>query len=331
MNLQHNPLSQKKGTYYKIMVENTYVDDLNKVFIPYRPMLEMELLLSSLLAKENYETLSKFPFWNGNVKFLAKELVISHESVFYTILDRFSQKIRQIVPVTSYTRKIKKLSRFGNVDAYTKSRIPVFYAMDRLKAKLLILRNFLVHLRSHHYLLSSFPCYRKKSNKSFKSILFAEYSARIKEYFETITWEPESKYLKQANQINYKFLCELNRFQLPSTHMDVIYIMRSLRASFLLCKIIFKMLDVPDPFLNEKGSIETLILNRNIIPGMLEALANAYFLRDHKKVREIVDLFEKYLTWMIKGINHGYKIASNSRIDLDLGRTLYYSGKVVVY
>ena len=91
------------------------------------------------------------------------------------------------------------------------------------------------------------------------------------------------------------------------------------------------MLDVPDPFLNEKGSIETLILNRNIIPGMLEALANAYFLRDHKKVREIVDLFEKYLTWMIKGINNGYKIASNSRIDLDLGRTLYYSGKVVVY
>ena len=152
MDLQQNALSQDMGTYYKIMMENTYCDDINKVFIPYRPMIEMELLLTSLLAKENYHTLSKLPFTTLDLNYITRELKISKESVFYTIIERFFQNIQQIIPIASYSRKHEENTRFGNVNAYTKSRIPVFYAIDRLKAKLLVLRNFLNHLQSHHYL-----------------------------------------------------------------------------------------------------------------------------------------------------------------------------------
>lgn len=323
----------KTGAYYNMVFENTYSADINKVFIPHRSLLEMELLITFLLTKHNYKTLSSLPFASLDLDFISRELQIPEGSVFHTILARFNQNIQSIIPISSYMRKVEEHTRFGNVNAYSKSRIPVFYAMDRLKIKLLVLLNFLTKLESHHYLLASFPKYRQLSDKNFMSVFFSEYFTRMREYFETVTWEPEYKlkFMKDQSQINYQLLNELHKFQVPTTELDVIYIMRSIRASFLVCKIVFQRMDVADPFHTDKGSIDTLILNHEIIPGMISMIDNAYRLQDQPKIREIVSLFINYLTNMLNGIWMGYKIASNDQIHLDMDKTLYYSGKTTIF
>lgn len=333
MEINFHSLSQDMKKHYRIMQEIKYDKDINSVFVPFRPILEMELVLCSLLAKFNYETLSKLPYTSLDVPYILNELGISDESVFKIIIERFFKTLQKIVPLANYSRNIEKHSRYGNVNAYTKSRVPVFYAIDRLKFKLILLRNLLSHLRSNHYLLSAFPSFKQKNSKSFETILFAEYCARMWEYFETVSWEPEyqSKFFKKENQINHKILHELNRFQMPKQNMNVIFIMRSVRASYLLSKILFKMMDVETPFIHENESIEPIILNREIIPGMLSAINDAFRIGDSNKIRELVDMFENYLSWMIEGLNHGYCIASNYQIKEKFPNTLYYSGDILKF
>ena len=329
---KENSLYQQQRSLDQTFSESTHMDDINKVYIPFRPILEMELALSSLMAKDTYDNLAKLLYTERDTSYIIKELEISPDSVYPIIFDRFFQKSQNLVPLASYYHDLSKGSRYGNVNAYTKSRVPIFFAIDRLKFKLLLLRNFLEFLISHNYLLSEFPAYSKNKTKTFEEILFSEYKTRMQDYFETMTWEHEhqSKYIKEQSKLNYNILSELNKFQIPDK-MNAIYIMRSIRASYLVAKILFKLMDVEDCFIVNDEPIEPIILNRDIIPGVIIAINQAYSYGDSPKLHELVPMFTNYLNWMLKGVDYGYNIASLNQLVINPNSTLYYSGKITKY
>ncbi|WP_457559719.1 hypothetical protein [Candidatus Harpocratesius sp.] len=322
------------GTYPIIDPQNTYINDLNKVYIPFRPILEAELMISGILAVRNYEFLSKLPIRTLDANIVMKELDLDENHLFQKILERFFIVLKRIIPVASELGPNKKNElRYGNVNAYTESRIPLFYSVDRLKIKVLILRNFFLYLKDHHYQLNSFPSFIRKADKSLYGILFAEYYERMLKYFQTVVWEPTYKtnYLNTYDDVNFRVLYELHSFQQKSSISKVNYIIRGLKSSLFISKLVFELCDIPQPFETANGAVESLILNRDFIPGMINIMNSAYRIRNILRLHEIVDLFLAYLNNILKGINHGIYLASNRKIRLNLEDTIYYIGDILEF
>lgn len=322
------------GTYPDLIPQNNYTNDLNKVYIPFRPILEAELMVSGILAIRNYEFLSKLPFTTLDAKPVIKELDLTSDHLFSKILERLFTVMKRIVPIASELGpNLKDELRYGNVNAYTESRIPLFYAIDRLKVKLLILRDFFTRLQENHYQLSAFPSYARKADKSLYSILFSEYYDRMLKYFQTIVWEPryKTKYLNSSEEVNFRVLYELHAHQQESSTSKINYIIRGLKSSLFISNLIFHMCDIPDPFETGNGCVESLLLNRDFIPGMINVMDMAYRVSDANKLREIVDMFLCYLDNIIEGVNNGIKIASHGQLTPEKDEILYYIGDILEF
>ncbi len=301
--------------------EKKYFFDINKVFIPFRPVLEMELLVSAFLAVKNYEVIQSFNIIDSSPAHFASILELDPNSIYYPILERFFSLLDKIIPVAMYARDMQSQIRLGNVNAYTESRIPLFYALDRLKVKLIILRNFFQHLKNSHYQLSSFTEYPKKTDKSFISILFAEYYKKTQEYFSNVSWKPEHD--RNLESVSYRHLQELNNLIIDHAG-EMNYIVRGLKASLFTSKVLFQVLDIADAF----GGIplETLLLNRDFIPGMLNIIGECFRIGNAVKLHEATDLFLFFMDKLVDGVNQAIKLASHDTVLLEKDDLMYYSG-----
>ncbi|TFH29061.1 MAG: hypothetical protein E4G98_04455, partial [Promethearchaeota archaeon] len=320
------------GTYPDLIPQNIYVNDINKVYIPFRPILEAELMISGILALKNYEFVSKLPFSSLDADAVIKDLEFGSDHLFQKILERFFIILKRIVPVASELGpNLKDEVRYGNVNAYTESRIPLFYAIDRLKVKLLILRNFFIYLRENNFQLSAFPSYDHMEDKSLQSILFSEYYLRMLKYFRTVVWEPryKAKYLNTNDDVNFRVLYELHSHQQKSTPSKLGYIVRGLKSSLFITILIFKLCDIPDPFETANGCVEALLLNRDFIPGMINVMDMAYRVADANKLQEMVSMFLNYLDNILEGVNNGIRMASNNQMNPIIEATVYYLGDIL--
>lgn len=334
MNMSHKLGVVGLGTYPDIISQNTYTTDLNRVFIPFRPILEAELMISGILAVRNFEFISSIPFKSLDTEKIMKDLELDENHLFYKILERFFIVVHRLIPIASRLGPNRKNElRYGNVNAYTESRIPLFYAIDRFKVKLLILKNFFSTLRKNHYNLKYFPSYARKENKSLYNILFAEYYERMLKYFQTIVWEPsyKKKYLNSYEDVNFRVLYELHSFQQKSSVSKINYIIRGLKSSLFISQLLFQVCDIPQPFETANGAVESLILNRDFIPGMINIMNMAYRIGDMVRLREIVDMFLAYLDKILHGINNGVYSASNHQMELGLDETIYYTGDILEF
>ncbi|MHA1522311.1 MAG: hypothetical protein ACTSRK_19230 [Promethearchaeota archaeon] len=314
--------------------QNIYVNDLNRVYIPFRPILEAELMISGLLAVKNYEYVSKISFSSLDADAVMKELKLGEDHLFQKILERFFIILKRIVPLASelgpnYRDEI----RYGNVHAYTESRIPLFYAIDRLKVKLVILRNFFVHFQENVYQMSAFPSYSPLEDQSLQDILFNEYYNRMLQYFRTVVWEPryKTKYLNTNDEVNFGVLYDLHSHQQKSIPSKLGYIVRGMKSSLFVSTLIFHLCDIPDPYEIANGSVESLLINRDFIPGMINVMEMAYRVSDVAKLREMVGMFLAYLDNILKGVNHGIRMASNKQMNPILEATVYYLGDILEF
>ncbi|MHA1612819.1 MAG: hypothetical protein ACTSVZ_01240 [Promethearchaeota archaeon] len=320
------------GTELEPIPQNLYVNDVNKVYIPFRPILEAELMISGLLAVKNYEFVSKISFSSLDADAVTKELKLGEDHLFHKILERFFIILKRIVPVASELGpNLMDEVRYGNVHAYTESRIPLFYAIDRLKVKLVLLRNFFIQFREHSYQLSAFLSYDPLKDQTVQDILFSEYYNRMLKYFKTVVWEPryKSKYLNTNDDVNFQVLYELHSHQQKSAPSKLGYIVRGIKSSLFVSTLIFHLCDIPDPFETANGSVEVLLLNRDFIPGMINVMQMAYRISDVAKLREMVGMFLAYLDNILEGVNNGIRLASNKQMDPIIEATIYYLGDIL--
>ncbi|MCK5022313.1 MAG: hypothetical protein KAR54_03640, partial [Candidatus Pacebacteria bacterium] len=104
--------------------------DLNKVFIPCRTVLEMEALTSLFLEYYNYNDIKELPQSQpSSQKLIEKFHVIECEPLEHIIDSFINVIVSKLKPIVMYERDHHDRFRMGNVVAYTKTRLCLYFAL----------------------------------------------------------------------------------------------------------------------------------------------------------------------------------------------------------
>jgi len=316
----------------------TILYDLNKVFIPCRTVLEMEALTSLFLEYYNYDDIKELPQSQPtSQKLIDKFHVIDCEPLEHIIAYFIDVIVKKLKPIVMYERDHHDRFRMGNVEAYAKTRLCLFFALHRLKLKFLFIKSFMDKFKELHYklilsedqknlgvhtFLSAFyDDYYKKNEMNLKLMLTSKrISERVSELMDT------SKTITNEDIINAitfkKFLDDKNRIK---------FIMKEIKASIFVCKVMFAQMDVYKPFtLAKEANIdaEDLMISQDFIPELIPAISQCYAEKHMPQLEDCFTAYEFLMNRVLEGINYAVEIASGGQILLDLDTTIYNTGNI---
>ncbi|MHA1619678.1 MAG: hypothetical protein ACTSVZ_10395, partial [Promethearchaeota archaeon] len=323
-----------------LATKNQYYKDLNSVFIPFRPVLEMELLVSQFLVHENYSTISKKAHLQPNYGEMQTSLCVDKGgNLNHDILDRFYHLVHHIKPIILPAREHHDRVRYGNVNAYTRSRIAGFYALDHFKFKILLLKNFLTTLAASYYNMAGFKNIRGKerdiSELDLGTALYQEFHARSLEYFKLISPEKEiaNRHKNVFTSVSFSALEKMCQFSTDDkSDNNVNYIMRSLKSSLFVCTVIFSHMDVPHPFDHKDSHMidfEQTLLSPEFIPKLITSMTTALKNQKYFLLADLHKAFDFLIDRVIDGIDQAIRIAANHQLRLEREQTLYYVGNLL--
>jgi len=314
------------------------LNDLNKVFIPCRTILEMEALTSLFLEYYNYDLIKEIPKSQPTSQKVIEIFRILDCQPLERLIEYFIDGVvHKLKPIVMYERDHHDRFRMGNIVAYTKTRLCLYLALHRLKLKFLFIKHFMdifkdnefklnkpeeqVDLGPHLFISSLYKDYTHKNNMNLKLMLsskrVSDRVSKLLDLKDIITNEDI------INAITFKkYLDDNNRIK---------FIMREIKASIFVCKVMFAQIDVFNPFsvgTETMINAEEIMLNQDFIPVLIPAISSAY--SENKKV-QLEDLFRAYEFMMrrvLEGINYAIEIASGGQILLDLEDTIYNSGNI---
>lgn len=321
---------------YSYISENQKYTDTNNVFIPFRPVFEMELVISLYLVHSNLNEIALNPALLSNKKDFQNVLNLEENSLAKDMIDRFYIIIEKLRPISSRTRKTYSFRRIGNVNAYTKSRIPAFFALDHLKFKILLLRNFLKALKINNFDLTIFPKYIESREKTLEAILFQEYFSRSIEYFKLIS--PKKEFIgrrkhktlhgvdTESLEPMWSYICK------TSYNPEMNYILRGIKSNLFVINTIFAYMDVPNPFEYKDGHVLEVfksLTNPDFIPKLIPSMSEALITRNFTQLEDLYQAFEFFMVRILEGIKNAVKISSNNLINLEENQTIYYTGNLL--
>ena len=322
-----------------LVAKNQYYKDLNSVFIPFRPVLEMELLVSQFLVHENYATISKKAHLQPDYGEMQTALCVDKGgNLNHDILDRFYHLVHHIKPIILPAREHHDRVRYGNVNAYTRSRIAGFYALDHFKFKILLLKKFLTTLSASYYNLAALQNIRGKvdlSELDLGTALYQEFHARSMEYFKLISPEKElaARHKNVFKSVSFSALEKMCCFSTDEKSDNKInYIMRSLKSSLYVCTVIFSHMDVPHPFDHKDSHVidfEQKLLSPDFIPKLITSMTTALKRQKYFLLADLHKAFDFLIDRMLDGINQAIKVTANYQIHLEREQTLYYVGNLL--
>jgi len=314
------------------------LNDLNKVFIPCRTILEMEALTSLFLEYYNYDLIKEIPKSQPSSQKIIEIFRILEcqplERIIKYFIDGVVQKLK---PIVMYERDHHDRFRRGNVVAYTKTRVCLYLALHRLKLKFMFIKHFMnifkdnefkldipeeqEDLAPHMFISSFYKGYTHKNKMNLKLMLSSKrVSERVKKLIDIkdiITNEDI------INAITFKkYLDDNSRIK---------FIMREIKASIFVCKVMFAQIDVFDPFSEGKEVMidaEEFMLNQDFIPVLIPAISNAYSSRKKNQLEDLFRAYEFMMNRVLEGINYAIEIASGGQILLELDGTIYSSGNI---
>ncbi len=313
-------------------------NDLNTVFIPCRTVLEMEALLSLYLLNSSYKGIAKISESLPSADKLIKALGYEDNILYKNIIIFFiNDAISKIKPLPTHTRIHHNRMRTGNVRAYSRSRTCLYLALHRLKLKLLIIKNIIDAFKTNNYHLSSFNNEFKKDFTSFLSALgtlYHEKNLKNLKFMFPKSRIPErvKKLLHKSDTITAEKLLELITSKKFSEKTNIIkFIMREIKASLMVSKIIFSKLDVSSPFSftqNAMVDAERVMLSNDFIPELLPAISKSITYRKPHLIDDCIKVFSFLMDQVLEGINEAFKIASQSKIQLNKYELPYYTGDI---
>jgi hypothetical protein len=314
------------------------LNDLNKVFIPCRTILEMEALTSLFLEYYNYDLIREIPKSQPSSQRIIEIFQILDcrplENIIKYFVDGVVQKLK---PIVMYERDHHDRFRMGNIVAYTKTRVCLYVALHRLKLKFLFIKHFMdifkdnefklnkpeeqVDLGPHLFISSLYKDYTHKNNMNLKLMLsskrVSDRVSKLLDLKDIITNEDI------INAITFKkYLDDNNRIK---------FIMREIKASIFVCKVMFAQIDVYNPFSVGKEVMidaEEIMLNQDFIPVLIPAISSAYSKNTKVQLEDLFRAYEFMMKRVLEGINYAIEIASSGQILLNLEDTIYNSGNI---
>ncbi|MFX1343964.1 MAG: hypothetical protein ACFFAI_02565 [Promethearchaeota archaeon] len=317
---------------------STILYDLNKVFIPCRTVLEMEALTSLFLEYYNYDDIKELPQSQpSSQKLIEKFHVIECEPLEHIIAYFIDVVVSKLKPIVMYARDHHDRFRRGNVVAYTKTRLCLYFALHRLKLKFLVIKHFMdkfkqnnfklepteneADMGSHTFLSAFYKDYYKKNKMNLKLMLsskrMSERVSKLMDTSDTITNEDI------VNAITFKkFLDDKNRIK---------FIMKEIKASLFVCRMMFAQMDVYNPFTIPGETIvdaEEMMISQDFIPELIPAISSCYVGESMTPIEDCFTAYEFMMTRVLEGINYAVEIASGGQIQLGLEDTIYNTGNI---
>ncbi|MBY9003236.1 MAG: hypothetical protein KGD73_04640 [Candidatus Lokiarchaeota archaeon] len=314
------------------------LNDLNKVFIPCRTVLEMEALTSLFLEYYSYDLIKEIPKSQPSSHKIMEIFRILECKPLERIIEYFIDVVvHKLKPIVMYARDHQDRFRMGNVAAYTKTRVCLYLALHRLKLKFLIIKHFMTvfkdnkfslnlpveqeGLGAHAFMASFYKDYTHKNKMNLRLMLSTK---RVSERVNKLI---DLKDIVTNEDIIYaitfkKFLDDKNRIK---------FIMREIKASVFVCKVMFAQMDVYNPFTLAKEIMidaEEIMLSQDFIPTLIPAISNCYLVNNPAQLEDLFQAFEFMMTRVLEGINYAIEIASGGQIILDLEGTIYSSGNI---
>ena len=125
------------------------------------------------------------------------------------------------------------------------------------------------------------------------------------------------------NAITFKkFLDDKNRIK---------FIMKEIKSSLFVCKIMFAQMDVYTPFTSGKEVMidaEEIMISQDFIPELVPAISRCYAEKNNSQLEDCFTAQEFMMKRVLKGINFAVETASGGQINLDLEETIYNTGNI---
>lgn len=314
------------------------LNDLNKVFIPCRTVLEMEALTSLFLEYYNYNLIKEVPKSQPSSQKIIEIFRILECKPLENIIEYFIDVVvHKLKPIVMYARDHQDRFRMGNVVAYTQTRVCLYLALHRLKLKFLIINHFMKEFKenrfklnlpeeqeglgAHAFMASFYKNYTHKNKMNLRLML------STKRVSERVSKLLDLKDIVTNDDIIYaitfkKFLDDKNRIK---------FIMREIKASLFVCKVMFAQMDVLSPFTVGKETMidaEEIMLSQDFIPVLIPAISNCYLGNNPTQLKDLFRAYEFMMKRVLEGLNYAIEIASGGQIILDLDDTIYNSGNI---
>jgi hypothetical protein len=301
------------------------LNDLNKVFIPCRTVLEMEALTSLLLEHFNYEMIREIPKSQPTSQSLIKVFKVVDVEPLERIIEYFIDVVvNRLKPIVMYERDHHDRFRMGNVVAYTKTRMCLYLALHRLKLKFLIIKDFMDKFKENKFQLN------ENQNEGYRTFL----STFHKEYTEKNTMN--LKLMLSTKRVSER-VSELLDTKDTITNDDIIqaltfkkYLDDKNRIKFIMREILAKI-DVQNPFSIARETMidtEDIMISQDFIPELIPAISKCLSENQRDQLTDCFKAYEFMINSVLEGINYAIKIASGGQIDLDLDGTIYNTGNI---
>ncbi|TXT58157.1 MAG: hypothetical protein BAJALOKI2v1_430024 [Promethearchaeota archaeon] len=320
------------------MPENIEIlNDISKIFIPFRSVLEMETITSTFLETLNYDRLKEVPKTQPSSDKLISILKLKDNPLAKSVDYFINTVLAKVKPIVMYARDHHDINRRGNVIPYIKTRISIFFALHRLKVKFLIIKNFFDKLQAHYFNKDVFLENDSINDKSLLS-LFYEYYYK-KNLMNLHLMLPKSKKSKRVVQLlnnrdtitNEKLLNMVGKKYYNNKNEQIKFIMREIKASLFTCKLIFARMDVFKPFITKRGgsiNIEELMISNDFIPELIPAMSESLDEENYKAFENYYRAFRFMLRNSLEGINYAISLASDGQLSLDLEEPIYTIGNL---
>jgi len=320
---------------------SSLLNDLNKIFIPCRTVIEMEAITSLYLMNSNYDQIKELPESRPSSKRLINVLKVIDNQFYMDIIDFFINcAIPKVKPVVMYARNHHERYRSGNVVPNTKTRVCVFLALHRLKVKLLIIKNFIDKFKANNFNLESFYEDDKQEHISFLSALAKEYYKKNKMNLKLMF--PKRKVsqrvkdlLVENDAITTEKLLEMVTSEEFSEKRNIIkFIMREIKASIFVCKLMFAKMDLHNPFHHTDETMtnaEDIMISNDFIPELLPAISESLRIKNFDLLNDCIKAFEFLMNRVLNSINRAIDTTFGGQIKIGLYEGIYTMGNIFAF
>lgn len=301
----------------------------------------MEAIISLYLLNSNYDRIKEIPESRPSSDRLVDILAVRDQQLFVDIIDYFiNRAIPKVKPLVMYAREHHERFRMGNVAPYAKTRVCVYLALHRLKLKFLIIKNFIDKFKSNNYKLDSFYENGIDENMTFLTALSKDYYKKNKMNLRLMIQkrrvsERVKKLLDDNDSITSEKLFKLATFKVYLERANIIkFIMREIKASIFVCKLMFAKMDLHNPFsFTEETALdlEEIMISNDFIPELLPAISKSLRENNLSQLEDCINAFDFFMDKVLNGINKAIEITSGGQIQIGLYDSIYDTGNIFAF
>lgn len=299
----------------------------------------MEALVSLYLINHNYDNIKEITQSHPSSEELINVLQVNDNPAFVDVIEYFIDvAIPKIKPIVTYSRDNFERVRRGNIIPYSKTRVYAYLALHQLKLKFLIVKEIIDKIKNDELYDKQFL---KKNNINQHNIYLSHFANKFYDKYQmnlSILFPKNKASERVKNLLDNEdsiTVAKLLNIMTSEKYLDkpnvIKFIMREIKASHFVSKLIFAQMDLSNPFSRSGDMIdaEDLMVSNDFIPELIPAICKNLAIGNIKQYDDCQNAFNFLLEKVLKAINRTVEIASRGQIQLNLDDTIYYTGNVL--